>query len=1682
MKYVIPIFVLFCLTLELHAQVQFNIVGGNVVQNGNYLVLSNASLSNSGTFSANAGTVSFQGDGADALSKIGGTSMTTFNILQINKSANNVLLEQAANISNSLSLSNGLLDIQTHNLTLQTGAGIIGAGTNTYVKTSNTGFLIFDFPGIGIDVAFPVGNAAYNPLTINNAGTDDAFRVRVRDEILDSGTTGNALTEDFVDRTWTVEEGSTGGSDVTMTAQWNENEELTEFNRDASYISRYNNGWSFETFQTASGSDPYTVSRTGISNFSEFAVSSDVLCPTITALSEIADICAGNTFTLTATDLANMNSSLNLVANYGIRFVAFSGNTPPADPYNGGTDLGTINNAQLSGNDPDQMATLSNVGGNLAAGDYLIYAVLSPTPTDEDCKVPQSIDLTVQEAVSITGQPTGITFCIEADHTLTVTATGTNLSYQWKKDGNNINGAANPSLILTNLQASDAGSYTCEVSNLCGAVTSDAAVLVVETTAPVLSDCPSYSNPISTDAGQCFASISFTPPTAIDNCTVTSIEAEIRDAGNNVVTAYTTNPDGQYAPGTYSIIWRATDSAGNSSSCNTQTFTVEDNESPNAICINNFTTTLSGTNASITTADIDAGSTDNCMIASLSLSDTDLDCNDIGTFDVTLTVTDNSGNSSTCMTSLTVEDDTPPTAMCNDFTVELDVNGQGSITTNDIDGGSTDLCGIASLALDNENFTCANIGNGNTVTLTVTDVDGNVSTCTATITVEDNLAPILTCSDQTVNLSSPNLSASTIIAGSTDNCTDFSALTTNVATYLYTCQEVGTFSEILTVTDEGGNSDNCTVNITVIDDIAPVAMCQDVTVELDANGNGSITTADINNASSDNCGIASLALDNDIFDCDDLGDNNTVTLTVTDIHGNINTCTATVTVEDNLEPVLTCSDQTVNLSLPVVAYTIIIAGSTDNCSALNQFTPNTVTFEYTCSDVGTQTETLLLEDAEGNEANCTFNVTVVDDIAPTALCMDASIQLDANGSGTITTADINNASSDNCGVASLALSQETFNCNEVGTPTVTMTVTDINGNTSSCTATVTVQDNMAPTAVCSDITVQLDVNGNGTTTAAAIGSASNDNCGISSLSLDNDSFSCDDLGSNNTVTLTVTDNNMNSSNCTATVTVEDNNTPTAQCLSTVDFELTSDGTTVLTPDVIDDGSFNTCGSFTLSLSQTDFDCDDVNESIAVQLTITDDDNNLSSSCQTTVNVIDPNFYCCLPPDVVCNDLTVQLDANGMGNTTASAVGAGSIADCGLLSETISQEDFDCSNIGVVTITYTMTDINNESASCMANITIEDNVAPIAACLNTTVEIQPDGMYELQETDVYDSVNSTDNCAISQISFPPTIYTCDDVGATFPVQLTLMDASGNAGNCTSNIQVVLGDELPDGWSTNDIGIVTIGNEYSFDPCTGTNPEDGEFTITGSGNNATSTTTDNIAFAFQTLCGDGSITAKIENVTPNGYGGLMIRETGDADSKQVAIFSNQTNSLRHETRYIPGANKVVQNFIKPSPFWLRLQRQGNWIFAYYSTTGITFSYIHAVFLPMQECVEIGLASFTYLPNTQTEAVFSNVSISGNTQTNAATSSVPLNYDTYQLKEVQIFPNPTSRAFTTRFSTAMEQPTSLQLHNELGQLIEEKIIEQGMSEIIWETNKLLPGIYWLTINTNDLSEKTYPVIITR
>ena len=86
----------------------------------------------------------------------------------------------------------------------------------------------------------------------------------------------------------------------------------------------------------------------------------------------------------------------------------------------------------------------------------------------------------VNELPKIVTQPTGTTICEGQGINLTVAATGTNITYQWFKDGVALAGATTATYADTAVALAEAGSYTVTVSGACvPAVTSAAAVVIV---------------------------------------------------------------------------------------------------------------------------------------------------------------------------------------------------------------------------------------------------------------------------------------------------------------------------------------------------------------------------------------------------------------------------------------------------------------------------------------------------------------------------------------------------------------------------------------------------------------------------------------------------------------------------------------------------------------------------------------------------------------------------------------------------------------------------------------------------------------------------------------------------------------------------------------------------------------------------------------------------------------------------------------------------------------------------------------------------------------------------------------------------------------------------------------------------------------------------------------------------
>lgn len=891
---------------------------------------------------------------------------------------------------------------------------------------------------------------------------------------------------------------------------------------------------------------------------------------------------------------------------------------------------------------------------------------------------------------------------------------------------------------------------------------------------PPVIECPADIT-VNNDAANCSAIVNFaaTETTAIPPSTISYSIApgSVFNVGTTQVTATATNPVGTSVC-TFNII-------------------VVDNEQPTVLTQNQTINLDANGQASVSAAQINNGSTDNCGIATLALSQTNFNCSEVGANSVTLTVTDIHGNFNSSSAVVTVVDAILPTVLTQNVTIYLDANGQASTSVSAINNGSFDNCAIATLVLDKTDFTCAEVGN-NTVTLTATDVNGNVNSTTAIVNVVDAILPTVLTQNITIQLDATgnaSITTADINNGTFDNC---AVATLSVSPSTFSCSEVGQNTVVLTATDVNGNINSATSVVTVEDNIAPVV-------------NGCPANITINNlynncfqmvvytppTFSDACGIDTVFFSNNagvvcyqaaccanqVQGAFPVGVT-TVTYTAIDVNGNVTTCSFTVTVVDTEPPTLNnCpADITLNVNPGTCERKFVYwtpPTPSDNCPSWSMTASH---FPSQTFPVGTTTVSYMLVDNAGDTVSCSFNVTIVDNEAPTAICQNLTIYLDANGQASISAQNVDNGSFDNCGIQSLTLSQYNFDCGHVGQNTVTLSVLDIHGNTSTCQATITVIDNLIPFAIAKDITVALDANGQSSITANDVDNGSYDNCAFT-LAVSPSTFDCSNTGAN-TVTLTATDASGNISTTTAIVTVIDNLAPVVITQNATVY-LDANGQASIISGDVNNGTYDNC-SFTVAVMPNTFDCSNVGAN-TVTLTATDASANTSSNT-AIVTVIDA-----IAPTVITQNVTIYLDANGSASISTTMVDNGSFDNCSVASLVLNQTQFDCSNLGINTVTLTVTDVNNNVSTGTATITVIDQINPtIVGCpADITVNAIPSSC---SNTASWIAPSASDNCTVISLTSNFNSGDIFPLGSTV-VTYTATDNSGNISTCSFTVTVV-----------------------------------------------------------------------------------------------------------------------------------------------------------------------------------------------------------------------------------------------------------------------------------------------------
>lgn len=435
-----------------------------------------------------------------------------------------------------------------------------------------------------------------------------------------------------------------------------------------------------------------------------------------------------------------------------------------------------------------------------------------------------------------------------------------------------------------------------------------------------------------------------------------------------------------------------------------------------------------------------------------------------------------------------------------------------------------------------------------------------------------------------------------------------------------------------------------------------------------------------------------------------LTDTTAASITVYDLAGLSATCNTNLIFIDTIRPTITCPGNQseyigTNCNFPIPNY-IGLVTSTDNCSST--FTYNQFPAPGTTFPDGSYIVTMVSQDASGNQSSCQFQFQVIDTISPTITCppnatepSNASCLAVLGSYGSL--ASIN----DNCSPNSLMTIQQspapssTFSNNQV----VTLTVIDLNGNSSSCQFSLSSVDVTGPQVTCIPDTAMAISNPCNYFIPNLVGTHSaTDNCTASGLLTFAQSPAPGTAASSiSTVTITYTDAAGNNGTCVTTILPIDNIPPSVTCAPNQVVNNVAQCTSVL-PNMVPGVIVNdNCAGF--SITQSPVAGTTLSSgSNPIVFTITDAGGNQQTctSYFTITETIAPNVTC--PQNIsTCNPLVTY---------PVPAV----VENC---NYAITQTDLsgftsgDIFPIGVTTQTYTVIDSSGNSDVCSFTITVAD---------------------------------------------------------------------------------------------------------------------------------------------------------------------------------------------------------------------------------------------------------------------------------------------------------------------------------------------------------------------------------------
>jgi gliding motility-associated-like protein len=694
-------------------------------------------------------------------------------------------------------------------------------------------------------------------------------------------------------------------------------------------------------------------------------------------------------------------------------------------------------------------------------------------------------------------------------------------------------------------------------------------------------------------------------------------------------------------------------------------------------------------------------------------------------------------------------------------------------------------------------------GGSTSVILTVTDESGNTDQCTITLNIIDGDAPVITVCPPNANIPvngscSATLGDYTGLVTATDNCGTPLTITQSPAPGL-PINGAGVITTVtITVKDAFNNTDQCTFDMTTIDNTLPTITCPG-TQTLNANAACQATLLDYTGLAvySDNCvSNSSMFVSQSPLPSTVINSNQTITLTLTGgVPSTPQTCQFTVQLIDVIAPNVICPTATVlNLNSSCEAaipdYTGAVSWS-DNCTSLvgdMTFTQSPLSGTLVSTN---QVITITAEDASGNSSTCTINQTVQDIIPPSMTC-PSNQNVNTNAACFAVMPDYTTLVTDveNCFfVTDVVYSQlpapgATFN----NATLVTISGTDESGNVGTCSFTVTPVDVTAPSITCpSPMNVGTNSGCNYTLANLTGGVAASDNCtSLSSLIYSQSPAPGTSLPTGtSSVTITVTDASANSNSCSFNVTVTDQTAPTALCPGAQSVSVASNCLGTLgnyTGLVTLNDNCNTPAQ--LTLTQSPVAGSTITGNTVVTMTVTDQNGN-SGSCNFTATVIDtedPVLTCPSTYDVSINSSCQYAVPDLSGVVTGTD-------NCSSFGNMTLTQNPPVGNIegSLTAVLITLTDEQGNSTTCITTLTPIDNIAPQITC--PTPAPVNNGTSCNYTLGFYGTLAPVlDNCSDFAITQTPPAGTVVQAGIT-NITLEVMDVGGNTAQCSFDLVVI-----------------------------------------------------------------------------------------------------------------------------------------------------------------------------------------------------------------------------------------------------------------------------------------------------